>query len=133
MKWKQDGGIFAGGQVGGDYQVSEAWSLRFRAEDDPRVVLDVHFFGEAETEFAAEHHLGPYHITRMVEPIICEDAAQPPGDTEVWSDGRYEIIQRHIVISDVPVKQLDEAARGYAALFTPDMIDWDGTPEGWKR
>jgi hypothetical protein len=131
MKWKREGDVVPGGDVGGDYQISESWVIRYRAEEDPTRVVDVYFFGEVKTEAASEIPTGPYTITRMTEATICRDPQQPPGDTEVWSDSRYDELSE-ISTGGIPIKVLDETARGMAALHTPDLIGWDGTPEGWR-
>lgn len=130
MKWKREGEVVPGGDVGGDRQATESWSVRYRAEEDPTRVVEVYYFGEYQTDADAENKVGPYTITRLTDATICRDPQQPPGDTEVWSDFRYDEIATPAIGS---LKYLDEAARGYAAMHTCFMVDWDGTREGWRR
>jgi hypothetical protein len=134
MKWKQEGGVVEGGDVGGDYQCSDSWSIRYRAEEDPTRVVDVYFFGEATTPYASEVPIGPwYDITRMTVPTICEDPAQPPGDTEIWSDADYFEVRTDVRIEGSPIKALNEMCQRIADEHRAEDIDWDGTREGWRK
>lgn len=130
MKWKREGEVTPGGDVGGDYQATESWSIRYRAEEDPTRVVEVYYFGEYQSDADAENEVGPYDLTRYTDATICRDPSLSPGETEIWSDSRYDKIETDLTWS---LKSLDEAARGFAALHTPDLIDWDGTSEGWRR
>ena len=128
MKWKREGGVVPGGDVGGDYQATESWSVRYRAEEDPTRVVTVYFFGEYLTPAASEvpDTTGVYKITRLTEATICrEDGPTPLPDTsdEVWSDSRYDEVETEIRGS---LKYIDEAARGWAVLHTPSLIVWNG-------
>jgi hypothetical protein len=131
MKWKREGEVVPGGDVGGDYQATESWSVRYRAEEDPTRVVTVYFFGEYLTPADSEipETTGVYKVTRMTEATICRDPQQAPGDTEVWSDSRYDEVEAEVRGS---LKYVDDAARGWAVLHTPFLINWDGTREGWS-
>lgn len=132
MKWKREGEVVPGGDVGGDYQATESWSVRYRSGEDPTRIVTVYYFGDYQSDADAENETGPYNITRMTEATICrEDGPTPLPDTsdEVWSDSRYDEVETGINGS---LKYVDDAARGWAVLHTPSLIDWDGTREGWK-
>jgi hypothetical protein len=135
MKWKQEGGIVEGGDVGGDYQCSDSWMIRYRGEDPTRVI-DVYFFGEAMTPYASEVPIGPYYnITRMTCPtILREDGPTPLSDLddEVWSDSDYFEVRTDVRIEGEPLKTLNEMCQRIAGEHTADDIDWDGTREGWR-
>ena len=132
MKWKQDGDVVEGGDVGGDYQCSDSWMVRYRGEDPTRTI-DVYFFGEVPLNQEVGEYDGPYYnITRMTWPTISTDPARPPGDTEVWSDSDYFEVRTDVRIDGEPIKALNEMCRRFADEHTADMINWDGTSEGWR-
>jgi hypothetical protein len=132
MKWKQDGEVTEGGDVGGDYQCSDSWMVRYRGEDPTRTI-DVFFFGEVPMNQEPEEYPGPfYNITRMSWPTISTDPAQPPGDTEVWSDADYVEVRGEMRIEGEPIKALNEMCKRLAEEHKADDINWDGTQEGWK-
>lgn len=132
MKWKREGGVTEGGDVGGDYQCSDSWTIRYRG-DDPTRTVDVYFFGEVPFNREAGEYDGPfYNIVRMTWPTISTDPEQPPGDTEVWSDADYFEVRVDVRVEGQPVKILNEMCRRFADEHTADDIDWDGAREGWK-
>lgn len=128
MKWKREGEITEGGDVGGDWQVSDSWAVRYRSEEDPTRVVTAYFFGEVESDGDSEDQRGPFSICRYTEVTICEDPTLPPGDTEIWADGRYHEVETGIVIKDVPVRTLNEMARRWAGKHTAKDISWTGEP-----
>jgi hypothetical protein len=132
MKWKREGDVVEGGDVGGDYQCSDSWMVRYRGEDPTRTI-DVYFFGEVPlTGYTVGEYDGPYYnITRMTWPTICRDPAQAPGDTEVWSDSDYFEIRTDVRIDGEPVKILNEMCQRIAGEHTAADVGWDGTREGW--
>jgi hypothetical protein len=132
MKWKREGDIVEGGDVGGDYQCSDSWLIRYRGEDPTRTI-DVYFFGEVPLDQEVGEYDGPwYNITRMSWPTICEDPAQPPGDTEIWSNSDYFEVMTDFRVEGEPVKALNSVCQWFASKHTADDLDWDGTPEGWR-
>jgi hypothetical protein len=85
-EWRLDGtGITDGGDVGGDIQAGNAWSVRYVRDDMPGSLI-------TETVYAVKTPSGRGHgyaYQIQTEFLICTDPADP-GGTEVWSDLTYE-------------------------------------------
>jgi hypothetical protein len=122
------------GEIGGDYQVGESWSVRFVlrngdyvvAGDHPRLPLGS---GGAtvrpvvtEWWYAEQTNLmGRHTVTCQREFMLCTDPTEP-GDTEVWSDALYEVGTRIYCDPVVAERQAEKAARRSQA----SAIQWDG-------
>ncbi len=80
---RADPPVFAGGNVGGDAQVGEAYSARWTRSlpDGTWGVVDRVFY-------VADTGDGPY-MECQTEYLICTDPADP-GSSEVWADARYD-------------------------------------------
>jgi hypothetical protein len=84
--WLRDqrgGRVLPGGDVGGDRQASEAFSVRFWHRDHPGVLVTYTYFAAVDDENPAE-----ITIERETEFLVCTDPTDP-GGTEVWSAYRW--------------------------------------------
>lgn len=76
--WRSSGGIQPGGDVGGDYQVSDAHSVRFIRPDLPGSLITDSWYVEKDEKSRA------YWVRCQVEFMLCRDPADP-GSTELWA------------------------------------------------
>lgn len=118
--WRPDGtGVDSAGDIGGDIQRGESYSVRFVRPDRPRSLVTVSFYA---TE--SDNNPSEYGIERQVEFLVCEDPNEP-GGTEVWSDCHYDDISYEVI--DTEAEAEAEAARhAQSALGDGDDIRWDG-------
>ena len=119
--WTPDGtGVMPAGDVGGDRQVTEAYSVRYVRPDRPGALVTVSCYGEDLNADGA----GPprYTLTAEVETMRCTDPADP-GGTELWSDYTYRTGAEGRYAS---LAELERAARAAAEEHTPAGIGWDG-------
>lgn len=124
ITWQvQDPAVAPGGDVGGDYQAGEAWSVRLASDQVPGALITVYAFAEA----LHDPDDGRYRVQVMTEYLTCTDISDP-GGTETWSDYVYDGTADPRVYGDGD--EADAAARklaeGYAA--SPDRFSWDGEP-----
>lgn len=125
-RWTRDE-VQSGGDIGGDYQVCEAWSVRFTAEQDPTRIVTIYYYGEIpEAHWHADEYGGPLNIVRLVETLVGRDASDVTG-TEQWSDET-----RTIVETNVDPKAADGAAFVHAETTDHSVIEWDGLAP-WER
>src|ERR1700730_2410754 len=81
-QWLPDGtGIARGGQVGGDDQVGESFSVRFRRADRPGAMIT----RTAYPVNVATDCGGQCFVRVETEWLVCSDP-ENPGGTELWSD-----------------------------------------------
>ncbi|MEU8272567.1 hypothetical protein AB0B89_36130, partial [Sphaerisporangium sp. NPDC049002] len=76
--WTPDGrGVLAGGDVGGDHQSTEAFSVRYtwQRPDGLYALTTVYTYGERSGR--------QHRITTLTETMVCRDL-NDPGGTEVW-------------------------------------------------
>lgn len=118
----EDDAVQSGGDVGGDYQVGESYSVRYRHPDHPGAVVTRYFYAEEH----APDHAGnrQYGVSIQDELIRCSDPEQP-GDTELWSDARYDATGQ---IYETPLQAEHAAiAAAYDPAWERDVpIEWDG-------
>ena len=122
-RWtKVDAPVASGGDVGGDLQATEAYSVRFlpaeERADGLHAAFTDYWYGEATGQ---THRDGPFRVARQREYLICTDP-RDPGSTEVWADyayhwpgGRYGT-----------TAEADAAARARAEDDSGTDIRWDG-------
>jgi hypothetical protein len=125
-EWLPDGtAIACDDQVGGDDQVGESYSVRFRRADLPgaiitRTAYPVNVGGDCEGQFLVR-----------VETVwlVCRDP-DDPGGTEVWSDRRVED-ENELYGTSIEAAR---AAWGVACELRCDagFLAWDGLPE-WEQ
>jgi hypothetical protein len=126
ITWKaQQPAVTGGGDVGGDYQAGEAWSVRLVSDQAPGALIDVYVFAEAR--LPDQDDGAPYHVQVMTEYLTCTDM-NDPGGTETWSDYVYPAPGGHAGYDDGT--GADKAAWNLAAAFAahPEIFSWDGKP-----
>ncbi len=86
---QRGGGVLPGGDVGGDAQVSESFSVRFHHRDRPGALVTYCYYA-ADVDL---EDLTTIYVERQTEYLVCTDP-DDPGGTEVWSDSRYTTLHR---------------------------------------
>jgi hypothetical protein len=126
----QEPAVSAGGDVGGDYQAGEAWSVRLTSPDVHGALITVYVFAEAlrVNRGHGEVASGEYGVMVMTEYLTCTDM-DDPGGTETWSDYKYDNTADPLAY---PIgADADTAARALAGLYArhPERFSWwDGKP-----
>jgi hypothetical protein len=85
---QQGGEVLPGGDVGGDAQLDESFSVRFHHRDRPGAMVTFYYYAALDLD-----DLTTLSVERQTELLACTDPADS-GGTEVWSDSRYETVQR---------------------------------------
>ncbi len=119
--WVRDqrgGGVLPGGDVGGDAQLDESFSVRFHHRHRPGALVTVRYYAALDLD-----DLTTIYVERQTELLACTDPADP-GSTEVWSDYRYEAVQRGFG----SVEAATAAAKQAAAAHMACDEDWSGQP-----
>jgi hypothetical protein len=118
--WKPDGtGVQPGGDVGGDVQATESYSVRYHHVRHCGAVVTVHVFGETSDDRT-------YQVTTMTEHVVCDDV-RDPGGTERWADVTYVTGPQKY-----SARNIDRAARLTAERHRPEQIRWDGRAP-WEK
>jgi hypothetical protein len=120
-RWVRDqrgGGVLPGGDVGGDAQVDESFSVRFWHRDRPGALVTYRYYAAVDLD-----DLTTVSVERQTELLVCADTADP-GGTEVWSDYRYETVQRDLG----SVEAATTAARRAAEAHLACDEEWSGQP-----
>lgn len=81
--WRPSGGVQPGGDVGGDYQVSDAYSVRFIRPDLPGSLITDYWYVERDERD------GSYYVRCQIEFLLCRDPADP-GSSELWAGVAYD-------------------------------------------
>jgi hypothetical protein len=84
--WVRDqrgGAVLPGGDVGGDTQISESFSVRFWHRDRPGAMVTYCYYAAANL-----HDPAAISVDCQTEYLVCADP-DDPGGTEVWSAYRY--------------------------------------------
>ena len=121
--WRPDGtGIQPGGDIGGDIQASDSYSVRFRHPDLPNAVITCTAYAAED----ADRNPGEFFLQVETEYLTCTDPSDP-GGTETWSDVTYDEEDGRIWDT---AGEAEEAARQRAAeeLGDADSLEWDGEP-----
>jgi hypothetical protein len=119
--WVRDqtgGGVLPGGDVGGDAQLDESFSVRFWHRDHPGALVGYRYYAAIDLD-----DLTTIHVERQTELLACTDPADP-GGTEVWSDYRYEAVQRGFGSVEAATAAARQAAEGHLACDEA----WSGRP-----
>ncbi len=119
--WIRDqrgGGVLPGGDVGGDAQLSESFSVRFHHRDQPGAMVTYRYYAAVDLD-----DLTTISVERQTELLACTDPADP-GSTEQWSDYRYAAVQRGFG----SVEAATAAARRAAEAHLACDEDWSGRP-----
>jgi hypothetical protein len=124
LTWAPDGsGVIDGGHVGGDVQVSDCWSVRFRPSFEPDDALYAFVDENWYVEIFDHSETGgdvTYGVTCQVQFMICSDL-DDAGSTEEWCDYRYHSPSMAVY------KTLEEAEKEAERLARAS----DGTDIGW--
>jgi hypothetical protein len=115
---QQGGGVLPGGDVGGDAQLDESFSVRFHHRDRPGAMVTFYYYAALDLD-----DLTTLSVERQTELLACSDPADP-GGTEVWSGSRYEIVQRDLG----SVEAATAAARRAAEAHLACVEEWSGRP-----
>lgn len=122
--WQPDGtGVQPGGDIGGDIQVGDSYSVRFLNPGLPHALITCTAYPAGES--------GPdsvdFYVQVEIESLTCDDPADP-GGTETWSDVEYHRPDDEAWYGTVA--EAEEAARRTAAHYLEyaDYLDWDGEP-----
>jgi hypothetical protein len=119
-RWRRvNPSIASGGDVGGDVQATESYSVRFRPVSEP----DDGLFAMVTAYFYGAKLHGRCWVQEQVEFLVCSDP-QDPGSSEVWSD--YRVMDHDQARS---VGLADQAARDMAASLDGHGLTWDGRSE----
>lgn len=123
--WQPDGtGVQSTGDIGGDVQRGDSFSVRFTRPDSPGSLLTVAFYA-AE----GEEQPGEYFIQRATERLVCNDPADPDA-TEIWSDVEYADVNgrefwRTAAEAEAEAWQCAEDAFADGRPY----FGWDGQPD----
>jgi hypothetical protein len=91
--WVHDqrgGSVLPGGDVGGDAQLDESFSVRFHHRDRPGALVTYRYHAALDLD-----DLTTIYMERQTEYVVCTDPADP-GGSEVWSDYRHATVQRRL-------------------------------------
>jgi hypothetical protein len=119
--WVRDqrgGGVLPGGDVGGDRQVSESFSVRFHHRDHPGVLVTYAYYAAVDDENPAE-----ITVERETEFMVCTDPADP-GGTEVWSAYRHTTLSGGFASVQAATDAANQAAQAH--LVCEER--WSGRP-----
>jgi len=119
--WIRDqrgGGVLPGGDVGGDRQASESFSVRFHHRDHPGVLVTYSYFAAVDEENPAA-----ITVQRDTEFMVCTDPYDP-GGTEVWSAYRWTALQRGFATVQAATDAALETAQAHLVCEEP----WSGGP-----
>lgn len=109
------------GDIGGDEQVSTAWSRQFalpRRADGGLPLLTVSYYVALENHNDEDDKR--VFLRRHVEFLVCDDLSDP-GGTERWSEYGYGR-------AGLPWRATqDDARRACVEADSPTLADWDGT------
>ena len=116
-----DGGVLPGGDVGGDAQLDESFSVRFHHRDQPGALVTYCYYATLDLD-----DLTSIYVEQQTELLVCTDPADP-GSTEVWSDYSYAAVQHGFD----SVKAATTAARHAAEAHLVCDEVWSGRPR-WE-
>ncbi len=127
--WVRDqrsGGVLPGGDVGGDAQLDESFSVRFHHRHRPGAMVTYHYYAALDLD-----DLTTIYVERQTELLACADPADP-GSTEEWSDYRYETVQRGFETVEAATAAAKRAAEGHLVCDEawPGQPPWEPDGEG---
>lgn len=117
------------GHVGGDIQLSDAWTRRFRrrlTDGEHWGVIDVECYLARDPDCGQPCAEGDTHkvLMRTLNLTVCTDP-DDPGSTELNAYTHHDVIRRY---ADSEPEPTAADARALCAEFDPSPLDWDGTP-----
>jgi hypothetical protein len=119
--WIRDqrgGGVLPGGDVGGDTQVSESFSVRFQHRDRPGALVTYSYYAAADPDQPAA-----ISVERQTEYLVCTNP-DDPGGTEVWSTYLHATLQPRFG----DVQAATDAAHHAARQHLVCEESWSGRP-----
>jgi hypothetical protein len=119
--WIRDqrgGGVLPGGDVGGDTQASESFSVRFHHRDHTGVLVTYSYFAAVDPD-----HLAGITVERHTEYLVCTDRADT-GGTELWSAYRYTTLPDGFASVQAAADAANQAAQDHLVCEEP----WSGRP-----
>jgi hypothetical protein len=122
--WREDGNLLTdAGDVGGDDQVSPAFSRRFLCVENPQAIVTVHTYVVRSKQNIENNE---WDVEEQIEYLVGEDP-DCPADTEIWSSYDYDrgSINGQVLYSEA--EAYNDALRRIRR-WTPDTITWDGEP-----
>lgn len=123
ITWKREGGITAGGDVGGDEQAGECYTARYLSREVPDGVIDVHCYVLGPCE---DTPLQPWAIRWAATYTLCTDTGRP-GDTETWSEVIYRRHQWTVPASSE--NETNAAALRALRTLEASWLTWEGAPD----
>src|SRR6266540_6476860 len=125
--WVRDQrGMLPGGDVGGDAQLDESFSVRFHHRHQPGAMVTFTYYAALDLD-----DLATIYVERQTELLACADPADP-GSTEEWSDYRYETVQRGFETVEAAIAAAKRAAEGHLVCDEawPGQPPWEPDGEG---
>lgn len=121
--WQPDGtGIVSNGDCGGDIQVGDSYSVRFRHPRLPNAVITRSAYAAND----ADRNPGEYFVQVLTEWLVCTDP-EHPGDTETWSDASHDDWDG--TWASAAEAEADARDRVTSELLrNAYCLDWDGQP-----
>jgi hypothetical protein len=117
--WVRDergGGVLPGGDLGGDIQLDESFSVRFHYRDRPGALVTYCYYAATDLDDPAS-----ICVEQQTELLVCTDPADP-GGTEVWSDYRYTTLARGFDSVEAATAAAKQAAEEHLVCNEP----WSG-------
>jgi len=119
--WVRDqrgGGVLPGGDIGGDAQLDESFSVRFWHRDRQGALVGYCYYAALDLD-----DLTTVYVERQTELLVCTDP-DDPGGTEEWSDYRYGTVRRGFGSVEAATAVAKRAAEAHLACDE----DWSGRP-----
>ena len=119
------GGVLPAGDIGGDRQVGQAYSVRYSRPDRSGALSTVAYYVE-DLDAGGD---GPprYAVTEQTELVRCADPGDPAG-TELWADSTRRTFPETFHTAE----HAEHAARACAEQHRPNGLIWDGRAP-WER
>ena len=113
-------GVQPGGDVGGDSQVGDSYSVRSLRSDRPGAMII-----RTAYPVAADGTPGVFFVQIQTEWMVCSDP-RDPGGTEIWSD----VVRENDPETFGSAAEAEEASRRIAAELLADgpSYSWHGRP-----
>lgn len=130
--WREhDSGVGSAGDIGGDWQVGEAFDKRFVRSDLPGSLYTfaIYVIRHEGNDGCVAHEVGKIELRETVEFMICEDP-DDPGSTEIWADNWYspegidDYDGTELMFSTVG--EAETKARQMVEQFDATGVHWDG-------
>jgi hypothetical protein len=115
---QQGGGVLPGGDVGGDRQASESFSVRFHHRNHPGVLVTCCYYAAVDDENPA-----PITVERETEYLVCTDPADP-GGSEVRPACHYTTLPGSYSSIQAATDAANQAAQAHLTCEEP----WAGRP-----